>query len=81
MVQDFRYHKRVFILVMHARKAVNPATNSNGTASVEQLFTGLAWSSDGEYLLKSKSNRVGIWQYAVYHCKVASKGEDDGTAT
>jgi len=44
---------------MHARKAVNPATNSNGTASVEQLFTGLAWSSDGEYLLKSKSNRVG----------------------
>jgi len=61
MAQDFRNHKRVFILVIHARKAVNPETNSNGTASVEQLFTGLAWSSDGKYFLKSKSIRIGIW--------------------
>jgi len=61
MAQDFRNHKRVFILVMRGCKASNPATNSNGTASVEQLFTGLAWSSNSKYLLKSNSTRIGIW--------------------
>jgi hypothetical protein len=44
-------------------KAINPATNSNSTARVEQRFNGLAWSSDGEYLSMSKSIRVENSQY------------------